>query len=150
GEMVHALSAPGTQPDARARRGASGRGIGARPRGGSGQVLALFALLLLVLLGVSAVAIDYASWLLTDRYLQNVADHAAPAGASAFRDPVTGNSCPSTKCTNARIQAWTSLRDELKLVDDAGTPLGSAAGAVLAAGTRLHPARQPTRPHGGE
>src|SRR4029078_11267892 len=115
GEMVHALSAPGTQPDARARRGASGRGIGARPRGGSGQVLALFALLLLVLLGVSAIAIDYASWLLTDRNLQNTADHAALAGASAFENRSGGTNCLGTKCVEARTQAWTSLNAELGL-----------------------------------
>ena len=48
----------------------------------AGQVLVLFVLFLLVLLGVSAVGIDYATWLLTDRNLQNTADHAALAGAS--------------------------------------------------------------------
>jgi len=34
----------------------------------------LFALFLLALLGISALAIDYASWLVVDRNLQNVAD----------------------------------------------------------------------------
>ena len=102
-------------------------------RGGPGQVLVLFALLLLVLLGASALGIDYASWLLTDRYLQNVSDHAALAGASAFDDPSTANDCAGTKCLDARKQAWTSLRDELKLVDDIGVPLGTTAIAALAA-----------------
>ena len=106
---------------------------GARPRS-PGQVLVLFALLLLVLLGVSALGIDYASWLLTDRYLQNVADHAALAGASAFSDPSTANDCGGAKCVNARKQAWTSLRDELNLVDDSGVALGSPAIDDLAAG----------------
>lgn len=81
----------------------------------SGQVLVLFALFLLVLLGISAIAIDYAGWLLTDRYLQNVADHAALAGASEFRDPSTANDCSGAKCVNARAQAWSSLNDELDL-----------------------------------
>ena len=101
---------------------------GARP-GGRGQVLALFALVLLVLLGVAALSIDYASWLLTDRYLQNVADHAALAGASAFGDRTTQGSCSGgsgqAKCRAARAQAWASINDELKLglSDDAITQL---------------------------
>ena len=82
---------------------------------GRGQVLVLFALLLLVLLGASAVAIDYATWLLTDRSLQNTADHAALAGASQYRDPSTANDCSGTKCDMARALAWTSLNEELDL-----------------------------------
>lgn len=80
-----------------------------------GQVLVLFVLFLLVLLGVSALAIDYASWLLTDRTLQNYADHAALAGASQFEDRTTATTCAANKCVDARIQAWTSLNDELDL-----------------------------------
>jgi hypothetical protein len=72
-------------------------------------------LLLLVLLGVSAVAIDYATWLLADRNLQNTADHAALAGASAFENRSGGTNCAGTKCVEARTQAWTSLNDELGL-----------------------------------
>src|SRR5205823_10894576 len=49
-----------------------------------GQVLVLFVLFLFVLLAVSALGVDYANWLLTDRRLQNVSDHAALAGASQF------------------------------------------------------------------
>lgn len=87
-----------------------------RPRPTSpGQVLVLFVLFLLVLLGVSALAIDYASWLLTDRTLQNVSDHAALAGASQFEDRTTATNCAGNKCVDARIQAWTSLNDELDL-----------------------------------
>lgn len=81
----------------------------------AGQVLVLFVLFLLVLLGVSAVGIDYAGWLLVDRSLQNVADHAALAGASQFEDPSTANDCSGTKCFGARTQAWASLNNELGL-----------------------------------
>ena len=81
----------------------------------AGQVLVLFVLFLLVLLGVSAVGIDYATWLLTDRNLQNTADHAALAGASQFQDRTTATTCTGTKCYDARRQAWTSLNDELNL-----------------------------------
>src|SRR6266496_3291171 len=91
-----------------------------------GQVLVLFVLFLLSLLGVSALAVDYASWLLVDRNLQNVADHAALAGASAFDDRTSQGSCSGglgqARCINARAQAWTSLNDELRL--------GLSAGAI--------------------
>ena len=59
-----------------------------RLRRATGQTLVLFALFLTVLLGVSALAIDYAHWLLTDRTLQNASDHAALAGASVFGQDV--------------------------------------------------------------
>jgi hypothetical protein len=85
----------------------------------TGQVLVLFVLFLLVLLGVSAVGIDYATWLLTDRNLQNVSDHASLAGASEFDQRLSQGSCGSglgvAKCFNARAQAWASLNDELSL-----------------------------------
>lgn len=89
------------------------------PKSGRGQVLVLFVLFLLVLLGVSALAIDYASWLLTDRALQNYSDHAALAGAAAFDDRTSQGSCTGgagvAQCTAARAQAWTSLSNELGL-----------------------------------
>src|SRR5687768_4741794 len=86
----------------------------------SGQALVLFALFLLVLMGVSALAIDYANWLLIDRRLQNVSDHASLAGASVFRQTIGGTNCKEnagnvTCQVEARIQAWTSLNDELEL-----------------------------------
>ena len=84
-----------------------------------GQVLVLFVMFLLVLLGISALAIDYASWLLTDRHLQNVADHSALAGASEFREQQSQGTCTGglgqPKCIDARAQMWTSLNDELDL-----------------------------------
>ena len=93
-----------------------------------GQVLVLFALLLLALLGISALAIDYASWLVVDRNLQNAADHAALAGASAFENRASVTNCSGTKCFNARAQAWTSLNDDPngygKLMTDPTDPKG--------------------------
>ena len=58
-----------------------------------GQALVLYALFLLVLLGASALAVDYANWLLIDRRLQNVADHASLAGAAMFDDQFVAGSC---------------------------------------------------------
>jgi hypothetical protein len=85
-----------------------------------GQALVLFVLFLLVLLGVSALAVDYANWLLIDRSLQNTSDHASLAGASVFRETLGTTNCkqapgdPACK-TAARTLAWTSLNDELDL-----------------------------------
>ena len=97
-----------------------------------GQVLVLFVLFLLVLLGVSAIGIDYAAWLLTDRNLQNTADHAALAGAGEFDQRLTQGNCSggpgAVKCVNARAQAWKSLSIELDL------NLTDPAIAALAAG----------------
>lgn len=104
----------------------------------TGQVLVLFALFLLVLLGVSAVGIDYATWLLTDRYLQNVSDHASLAGASEFDQRITQGNCSggpgAAKCFDARAQAWRSLADELPISDTSGNPLLDPAIIALAAG----------------
>ena len=84
-----------------------------------GQVLVLFVLFLLVLLGISALAIDYGSWLLTDRALQNVADHAALAGAAAFDDRTSQGNCSggsgAAQCIAGREQAWASLNNDLAL-----------------------------------
>jgi Flp pilus assembly protein TadG len=91
-------------------------------RGGRGQALVLFALFLIVLLGASALAIDYANWLLTDRRLQNVADHAALAGAAMFDQSSQQPDCGSNPalCNSARAQAWASLSQDLSLgLDDA-------------------------------
>lgn len=87
--------------------------------GSPGQVLVMFVLFLLVLVGISALAIDYATWLLTDRNLQNHADHAALAGADVFDDRTQQGSCGSgvgvAQCNEARAQAWHSLNNELNL-----------------------------------
>lgn len=82
-----------------------------------GQTLVIFALFLTVLIGVSALAIDYANWLLTDRRLQNVTDHASLAGASVFNQNVVNTTCGSNPalCTDALAQSWTSLDQELSL-----------------------------------
>jgi hypothetical protein len=89
-----------------------------------GQALVLFAIFLVVLLGAAALAIDYANWLLTDRALQNVTDHAALSGASVFRQTVGGTNCREDPTSGdcevaARTQAWTSLNQDLSLGLDA-------------------------------
>ena len=64
---------------------------------GRGQTLVIFVLFLTVLIGVSALAIDYAGWLLTDRNLQNIADHASLAGRVRVRPEHDQGSCSATR-----------------------------------------------------
>ena len=83
-----------------------------------GQALVLYALFLLVLLGASALAIDYANWLLIDRRLQNVADHASLAGAAMFDDQFVAGSCAGSieaqaQCDDARAQAQAAVDGEM-------------------------------------
>lgn len=85
-----------------------------------GQVLVLFAFLLVALLAASALAVDYGGWLLARRSYQNVADAAALAGAnqltSEITDPCVGPGHPSEAKSNcAKEAAWTFLKNELHL-----------------------------------
>jgi hypothetical protein len=84
--------------------------------GARGQVLALFTLVLVVLLLVSALAVDYGSWLVTHRSYQNVADSASLAGAQQLTRPLA-NACPAggTKNFCARKAAWDSVKAQLGL-----------------------------------
>lgn len=87
-------------------------------REGTGQVLVLFVLILVALLGLSALAVDYGVWLLKDREFQNAADSAALAGAAEFNVPPADRSCingTAPMCANARTRAWASLKDSLDL-----------------------------------
>lgn len=76
----------------------------------SGQILALFAIFLVVLIGASALTIDYATWLKVRRDYQNAADAAALQGAALLTRPID-----PTKRELAREAAWTSLKDQLGL-----------------------------------
>lgn len=75
-----------------------------------GQILVVFAIFLVVLLGAAALTIDYASWLKVRRDYQNGADGAALAGATFLTRPID-----STKRTQARLASWTSLNSQLGL-----------------------------------
>jgi Flp pilus assembly protein TadG len=71
-----------------------------------GQVLVLFALMLVVLLLVSALAVDYGGWLVAKRNYQNVSDAAALAGAQQLTRPLTA-ACPNGRlCAASRIMPF--------------------------------------------
>lgn len=78
-----------------------------------GQTLVLFALFLVVLIGSSAVAVDYGTWLKVRRDYQNVADAAVLAGSAFLTRPVT-----IAKQESARKAAWKSIEDQLGLTLD--------------------------------
>lgn len=75
-----------------------------------GQTLVIFALFLVVLIGASAVTIDYGTWLKSRRDYQNVADAAVLAGSAFLTRPVSG-----PKQADAREAAWKSIEDQLGL-----------------------------------
>src|SRR5690242_19875985 len=71
---------------------------------------------LVVLLLVSALAVDYGGWLVARRNYQNVADAASLAGAQQLSRPF-GATCASGGSKNfcARVAAWDSLKAALNL-----------------------------------
>lgn len=104
--------------------------------GRDGQVLPIFAIFLVVLLGFAALTVDYGSWLKVRRDYQNAADAAALAGSGFLTRPIS-----ESKRTAARRAAWESLKTQLDLgidpaaLDDSNS---SAAGELDAAtGYRL-------------
>jgi Flp pilus assembly protein TadG len=77
---------------------------------GQGQILALFAMFLVVLLGFTALAVDYGTYLLARREYQNVADAGAIAGSTYLTRPVT-----VAKQDDAREAAWDAVKSKLAL-----------------------------------
>ncbi|MBI3746628.1 MAG: hypothetical protein HY264_08970 [Chloroflexi bacterium] len=97
-------------------------------RDSKGQVLALFAMFLVVLIGATAITVDYGTWLKTRRDYQNVADAAVLAGGGFLSRPIN-----TTKRGQARHAAWDSLNSQLNLGLSA-TDIGGADPANFADG----------------
>ena len=74
---------------------------GRRSGGQRGAILIWVALFLLVLIGLTSLGIDMAKVMATHTQLQNAADAAALAGASAI-DPGTGKISPDTAIVRAQ------------------------------------------------
>lgn len=81
-----------------------------------GQILVLFSLFLIVLIGFAAVAVDLGSYLKVRRDYQNASDAAALAGAPFLLGP-------SPDRLNARKAAWTSLSTQLGITLPTASPL---------------------------
>lgn len=93
-----------------------------------GQTLVIFAIFLVVLLGSTALAVDYGSWLKARRDYQNVADAASLAGSVQLTRPVS-----LAKQIAARQAAWKSIEDQLglnldevALANAGNTPVGGS------------------------
>lgn len=84
----------------RTRAGAWARlGTGSAWRGESGQAAVLLTLLLMSLLGIAGFVIDYGDWVVNRHQVQNAADAAALAGASA---PLQTVQQPSPSCADGK------------------------------------------------
>jgi hypothetical protein len=98
--------------------------LGAAREREHGQVLVLFAFVLISLLLVSALAVDYGGWLLARRSYQNAADEAAIAGAYLLTSQISDQCSPSEPSKNhcAREAAWTTLQNQLGLNLNGNSP----------------------------
>lgn len=75
-----------------------------------GQVLPLTAIFMIVLLGFTALAVDYGTFLLARRDYQNVSDSAALAGSAHLARPID-----NAKRAEARAAAWEVIGRKLGL-----------------------------------
>lgn len=91
----------------------------------NGQVLVIFALFLVVLVGATALAVDYGSWLKARRDYQNAADAAALAGAAYLTRPLG-----DPKYIDAREAAWESLDTQLGLGVDVAALAATATAST--------------------
>jgi hypothetical protein len=104
-----------------------------------GQVLAIFALFLIVLLGFTALAVDYGTYLLARREYQNVADAGALAGTSYLIRPLT-----AAKHNDARAAAWEAVKDKLGLTLSPAPNAAQLAAGVTSDGWSVWIATPPT------
>lgn len=95
---------------------------GSRSRG---QVLVLFALMLVALLGMSALAIDVSRAYSVLRIERSVADSAALAGAQELQAVGTRSAVTTAQQQKARHRSLQSLRDQLGQAADPGCGDGS-------------------------
>lgn len=84
-------------------------------RTGEGQVLPLFALFLIVLLGFAALAIDVSSAYSARRFYRATADAAALAGGQDLQEGLT-RTVTATQRTNARTHALELLSTQLNAI----------------------------------
>jgi hypothetical protein len=120
-----------------------------RARDGRGQVLVLFAMLLVVLLLISALAIDYGAWLVARRNYQNLSDAASLTGAQLLTRPLS-NGCVRSDGTTvsknecAREAAWESVKKALNLgLDAASLAAGPSSTPHVEAGYSIWVASPP-------
>ena len=116
-----------------ARRGSE------RDRSSRGQVLAITGLFLAVLIGFTALAVDYGTYLLARRNYLNVADAAVIAGSAYMSRPIS-----NAKRDQARVAAWESLKAQLNLSDAMPTTAQLNAGVAVSGGYTIWISTPPT------
>lgn len=94
---------------------------GSASDGQRGQTLAIFAIFLVVLLGSTALAVDYGSWLNARRTYQNVVDAAVLQGSVLLERPVT-----PAKQVLARRATWQAIEGSLGVALPANDPTTGA------------------------
>jgi len=122
------------------------RSIGTSPRRSatSGQVLVITALILAVLIGFTALAIDVGMGFLNERWQRSVADAAALAGAQSLQTPDSRALPGPDEQLDARANAMIVLEDQLGGTPGSGDCFASA-GCELS-GTPYHVSVQTPSP----
>lgn len=100
-------------------------------RATSGQILVITAAAMVVLLGITALAIDVGAAYLTQRHERSVADAAALAGAQSLQKPGTRELPGAPERDDARANARLILEDQL------GGTTGGAASCYTSAGCAM-------------
>jgi hypothetical protein len=83
------------------------------PTAETGQILVMVAVMMVVLVGMTALAIDVSHAYLTERWERSVADEAALAGAQSLQKPGTRELPGPAEYTHAREQAVRVLETQL-------------------------------------
>lgn len=115
------------------------RPIGERRGSPPGQVLVLFTIFLTVLIGFTALTVDYGTYLVARRDYQNIADSAALAGSVYLTRPID-----NTKRGDALEASWAYLRDQLGLVRPPDPRSGTGAAPFLEGGWSIWVETPPT------
>jgi hypothetical protein len=108
---------------------------GSDDRGGRGQVLVIFALSVVVFLGVAALVVDFGSWLQDRRTLQNAADAAALVGVNQLRPPIgTTQEVEAVQAAIGELNRQLGLGISAANLAAAATAASSSSGLSAASG----------------
>lgn len=113
--------------------------VGRKAGRDGGQVLPLTALFMIVLLGFTALAVDYGTFLLARRDYQNVSDSAALAGSAHLARPIT-----NAKRADARAAAWEVIGRKLGLLGPFPTADTASGSPYVEAGWSIWVSTPPT------
>jgi hypothetical protein len=90
-----------------------------------GQILVLAALLMVILIGITGLAIDVSAAYVADRWQRSVADAASLAGGQSLQTPGSRALPTATQQADARLLAMQVLVSELRATSTPSTAIGS-------------------------